>query len=278
MMNAGIARLHEPRAGIVLISAAVALLMAVHWAPMALPGVAVLGLGLARPQIASSRAVWWVMAGVWLTAVVVAEHRMEDHVYLFAVWLVAVAVALHQRNDDAFVAHAAWHARMLIGVTFTAAVAWKLYFGEFVTGVTLWVFILTDSRFGPLATLVGLSGNEVARDRAVLSGLLAGTVDSMQAEMPSAVMWRIMAVAVVTLILEAVVALSHLMPDSSRLAALRVPSVVVFAVVTYVVVPVVPFAALLALLTMAAARWRREALWVFPVLMIVSGLRLLMIS
>lgn len=198
----------------------------------------------------------------------------EDHVYLFAVWLVALAVCLDRKDDAAFVDHAAWHARILIGATFTAAVAWKLYFGEFVTGVALWMFMLADGRFGPVARMVGLSDAAIEQGRAGLTELLAGTHGTVSVEAPSALMWRIAAVAVVALLLEAIVAVSHLAPDSSRLAAVRLPSIVLFTVVTYAVVPVFLFAALLALLALTTARWRPEAMWIVPVMVMVSVVRL----
>lgn len=274
MMDTWMARLREPRFGMVVITAVVALLMAAHWRPMALPGVVVVALTVLRPQIAIRPVVWWVMAGVWFAAVVLIQDRMEDHVHLFAVWLVALAIALVQ-DDDTFIDHAAWHARVLIGVTFTAAVAWKLYFGEYVTGTALWTFILVDGRFEPLATVVGLSDTAIEQDRESLTELLAGTVDTISLEASPSVTWPITAVAVLALVLEAVIAASHLVADSSRLAAFRLPSVVLFAVVTYAVVPVVPFAALLALLAMSAARWRRDVMWIFPVMVLVSVIRLL---
>lgn len=267
------ARLREPRFGVVFVTAVIALLMAAHWTPMALPGVVVVVLAALRPQIAARPVVWWVMAGLWFAVVVLLQDRMEDHVHLFAVWLVALAISLAQ-DDDTFIDHAAWHARVLIGVTFTAAVAWKLHFGEYVTGMALWTFILADDRFRPLATVVGLSDTAIEQDREALAELLAGTVDTVSLEAPSALIWRITTVAVLALVLEAVVAASHLVADSSRLAALRLPSVVLFAVVTYAVVPVLPFAALLAMLALTAARWGRHAMWVVPVIVIVSAIRL----
>ncbi|MFW6034580.1 MAG: hypothetical protein ACOC9R_05525 [bacterium] len=276
MIDTWVTRLREPRFGVVFVSAVVAFLMGTHWTPMGAPGAAVIALAVLRPQLAVRPAVWWAMAGVWSAAAVLVHDQMEDHVYLFTAWLVALALSL-ARDDDSFLVHAAWQARILIGVTFTAAVAWKLYFGEFVTGTTLWLFMLVDSRFEPLATVVGLSDTAIEQDRAGLTELLTGTTGTVTLEAPDSVTWRITALAVLTLVLEAVVAASHLMPDSSRLAALRLPSVVVFALVTYSVVPVLLFAAPLALLAMTAARWRREVLWVFPVLVFVIVLRLVLL-
>lgn len=276
MIDTWVARLREPRFGVVFVSAVVAFLMGAHWTPMRVPGAAVIALAVLRPQLAVRPAVWWVMAGMWSAAAVLVHDRMEDHVYLFTAWLVALALSL-ARDEDSFLVHAAWQARILIGVTFTAAVAWKLYFGEFVTGTTLWLYMLIDSRFEPLATVVGLSDTAIEQDRAGLTEMLTGTAGAVTLEAPTSVTWRITGLAVLTLVLEAVVAASHLVPDSSRLAALRLPSVVVFAFVTYSVVPVLLFAAPLALLAMTAARWRREVLWVFPVLVFAIVIRLVLL-
>lgn len=322
MIDAWIVRLREPRIGVVVATAVLALLMAAHWRPMAVPGALVLSLAVLRPDVAVRPTTWWAMGVLWWTALVVAQHRMEDHVHLFAAWLVALAVALalapagdetpahlttptddevptddqvptddraptHDQADDeapgsdrdpprrdrAFIEQAAWQARVLIGVTFTAAVAWKLWFSQFVTGTTLWVFLLVDGRFRPLARVVGLSDDAIVRGRADLRDLIAGTVDVVALDAPASVAWRITAVAILTLVVEAVVAVSHLVGDGHRLARLRLPSIVVFAVTTYVVVPVFLFAMLLAVLELTTAHWRREAMWIVPVIVVVSIVR-----
>jgi len=278
MIDTWIARLREPRSGVVVITAFVALLMASHWTPMALPAAIVIGLAILRPRDAISRVVWWALAAMWFTAIALEPARMEDHVYLFAVWLVALAVSLHQDTEEAFIEQAAWQARVLIGVTFTAAVGWKLAFNDFASGTALWLFMLVDYRFNPLATAVGLSEADMARDRLALTELLAGTSGALSLEAPSWVLWRITAVAVFALVIEGVIAVSYLASDSSRLAALRLPSIVLFAVLTYSVVPVVAFAALLAALALTAARWRSESMWVFPALVLMSATRALVIN
>ena len=278
MIDTALARLREPRLGMVFVSGVVALLMAAHWPPMAVPAIALLGLAVVRPQIAVRPVVLWALAASWFAAILLVPERMEDHVPLFTIWLVALAVSLGPDNGTEFVSRAAWHARMLIGVTFAAAVAWKLFFGTYVNGVTLWTFMLVDKRFQPLATVVGLSDSTIEQQRVALSALLAGSRDSVPLESPTAVVWIITATAVLTLLLEATIAMSHLLPDSSRLAVLRLPSIALFGVVTYGVVPVVPFAALLSLMAVAVARWRYGAMWVMPVLMVVSVARLMVLT
>ena len=276
MIDVWLARLREPRFGVVFVTAVIAFLMSAHWAPMALPSALLVGLAVLRPQDAMRPVVWWVMAALWFAAIVLVQERMEDHVPMFAVWLVALAIALG-RGDETFIDEASWHARVLIGVAFTAAVSWKLYFGHYVTGATLWLFILVDGRFQPLATAVGLSETAIEQQRLGLTAVLAGDVDMVALDASPSVMWRITAAAVLTLVLEGIIAASHLAPDSNKLASLRLPSVVLFGVVTYGVVPVVPFAALLGMLAMTVARWRREVLWIFPVMVLVGVTRFLVL-
>ena len=273
-MDGVVSRLGEPRIGMAMLSAVVSLVMAVHWWPMVVPGLVVAGLSVARPDLVVHPGVWWTMAATWLGAIVAVQDRMEDHVHLFAAWLVALALSLAHAHDEELVRRAAWHARILIGATFTAAVAWKLHFGEFVTGTTLRVFMVVDERFAPLASVVGLPANRIDRDRDAISALLEGGLDTVVLDDSSSVTWRLTVLAVVTLAMEAMVAVSHLAPEDSRLASLRLPSVAVFGVTTYAVVPVLPFAALLAVLSIAAARWRREVMWIFPLLVLASAARL----
>ncbi|GAA5137229.1 hypothetical protein GCM10023339_77250 [Alloalcanivorax gelatiniphagus] len=271
------ARLQQPRFGVVLISAVLSLLVSLHWAPMAVPSLVVLVLCLVRPAIAVRPLTWWLLAAAWAVALVVAAEHMEDHVPLFTVWLVALAVSL-RRPEDEFLPAAALQARLLIGVTFAAAVCWKLWFGTYLSGVTLWTYMVADDRFGPLATVVGLSQDEMAADRTALSGVLDGTTTEVTLQAAALTETAIVVVAVLTLLLEAVIALSHLAPDSSRLALLRLPSVVLFAVATYGTVPVVPFAVLLALLTMTIGRWRPRVMWVLPAFMVVVATRVALMA
>ncbi|TGN66187.1 hypothetical protein EXE59_21190 [Nocardioides eburneiflavus] len=273
MIDQMLDHLRQPRVGIVILTGAVSLMMSVHWWPLAIPSAAFLLVATVRPGHAARPSAVALLAACWFVGLVVASDRMEDHVPLFAVWLVALAVSLTADGDE-FVDRAAWHARMLIGVAFAAAVAWKLYFGTYVTGVSLWSFMLIDGRFAPLAFVVGLSDAEIEQDRNELRELLAGNVDAVTLDAQAMTITAIVATSILTLLLEAVIALSHLLPDASPLARVRLPSVVLFAVVTYAVVPVMPFAALLSLLAMTAARWQRGTLWVLPVLMFVSATRL----
>lgn len=265
--------LRQPRVGIVVLTAGISVLMSAHWWPMFVPSLTFLLLAVVRPSTASRPLTVVVLAGFWVSALLIAPERMEDHVPLFTVWLVALAVSLTKEGDD-FVDRAAWQARMLVGVAFGAAVAWKLYFGMYVSGVTLWSFMLIDGRFAPLVFMVGLPEASIDQGRDGLRELLAGNVGAVPLDAPTTAVTAIVVTSVLTLALEALIAVSHLAPNTSRLARLRLPAVVMFAVATYAVVPVMPFAALLALLAMTTARWRRGTLWVFPVLMFVSATRL----
>lgn len=277
MIDEFVARLQRPRYGILLLTALISLLMSTHWSPMAVPSLALLGVCLLRPTIATRSVTWWLMALAWFGALVLAPERMEDHVPLFMVWLVALAVCL-RRPDEEFVAAAAFQARMLIGVTFAAAVAWKLWFGTYLNGVTLWMYMVADDRFQPLATGVGLSEEAIEATRQGISRLLTGSGAAVPLEASDLTVSAIVVVSVLTLVLEAVIALSHLAPDSSRLAHLRLPSIVVFGVVTYGTVPVVPFAALLALLAMTIGHWHPRVLWVLPAFMIVIATRVTVLA
>jgi hypothetical protein len=275
VISGWLTRLREPRYGMVVFTTATALLMAAHWRPMLLPGGVLVVLALLRPDVAVRPYVWAAVAASWAGALFLHPGRMEDHVYLFVAWLVALAVALTEPDDHAFVQGAAWQARTLLGIVFTAAVGWKLAFGEFLDGSALWMFLLIDGRFGPLTAVVGLPDAAVDAQRAAIADLLAGTASSAALEAPRSVIPRIVVLAILTLLIEAMVAVSHLAGDHRRVAALRLPSLVAFAVLTYAVVPVLLFAALLAVLAMATAQWRADVLWVFPVFVLVPLVRTL---
>ena len=272
MIDTVASRLHRPDFGIPFLTAVTSLVMSTHWPPMALPTLVLMGLFIVRPRVAVHPAAWWLLAVLWLGALVVVPERMEDHVPLFTVWLVALAICL-QRPAEEFLAAAALQARLLVGVTFTAAVAWKLYFGTYLDGVTLWTFMVADHRFQPLSMSVGLSSDAIGATRSEISRLLHGEQSAVQLHDSGWTTFAIVAVSLATLALEAVIAVSHLAPDGPWTARVRLLSLALFGVVTYGVVPVLPFALLLGVFAMTTARWRREAMWVLPVFMIVIAVR-----
>jgi hypothetical protein len=276
MIDRFLVRLREPRYGIVCFTAAVALMMSAHWRPMTLPALILVGLLAVRPAWAVRPVVMWALAASWFAAILVVPERMEDHVPLFAVWLVALAISLSR--GPGFLDHIATQARLLVGVTFTAAVMWKLYFGTYLDGVTLWTLMLIDLRFEPLAAAVGLSDGEVERDRLAVAQVLSGSRSALELEAATPVVWAIVATAVMTLLLEGIIAASHLVPDRHFLARLRLPSIVVFGLVTYGVVPVLPFAAFLSVLAMVTGRWHPKVMWVFPAIVLVTLVRFLTLN
>jgi hypothetical protein len=272
MIDRFLARLHEAWFGVPFMSAVVSLVMSTHWAPMALPSLAVLVVCVVRPHVGTHPAVWALMACLWAAALFVVPERMEDHVPLFTIWLVALAICLG-RGRDRFLDEAGFQARVLLGVTFTAAVVWKVVFGTYLDGVTMWTFMVADERFRPLSAAVGLTPDRIATDRSAISSLLAGEASSVPFDASGWTVAAIVLVSVGTLLLEALIAASHLAPDSSAVARLRLPSIVVFGTVTYGVVPVLPFALLLALFAMIVAGWRRNVMWVLPLFMVVIAVR-----
>lgn len=272
MIDQFVTRLQHPRVGIPFLTAVTSLVMSTHWAPMALPSLVLMCLFVAAPRIAVHPITWWALAVAWFGAQVLVPDRMEDHVPLFTIWLVALALSLHRPAEE-FLGAAALQARVLVGVTFTAAVAWKLYFGTYLDGVTLWTYMIADDRFQPLAVLVGLSGDSIQADRGEISRLFSGDQPTVQLEASAWTVTAIVVVSVLTLLLEAVIALSHLSPDGSKVALLRLPSLVLFGVVTYGTVPVLPFAVLLAVFAMTVGHWRRGVLWVLPAFMVVIAIR-----
>jgi hypothetical protein len=269
-----VGRLSEPRYGVAVFTATASLLLSAHWLPMAIPTIIVLAIVVAAPTVGLRPYLWGGLAAGWLAVFVALPQHMEDHVYLFAVWLVALALSLRHGEESTFLDSLAWQARILIGATFTAAVLWKVLLGDFVNGMTLWVFFVIDKRFELVASSLGISEATLRSQRDAVGALLdqPGNTDLLEA--PDHLLWRVMIVAILTLVLEGVVAVSYLAPDGHFLATLRLPAIVLFAVATYAVVPVVGFAFLLALMAMSAGRWRREILLILPVMVLPAVIRL----
>ncbi|MCB0996991.1 MAG: hypothetical protein KDB21_17980 [Acidimicrobiales bacterium] len=206
--------------------------------------------------------VWWLTAAVWAPSLFLGWIHMEDHVWVGVYWLVAVGLAL---ADDDFWATAAHHARHLVGLVFGFAVAWKCASPAFLTGRTFEMVLLTDHRFRTVfgEWLGGLSPDQSAQNVAAWDELHdpAGADVAIELLRGPRTAWLLGAMVVWTLLIETLIAVSFLAPDTSRLARWRHRSLLAFGWSVYPIVPVVGFASLFMVMGMTMTadndRWFR---------------------
>ena len=272
-LEGALAELRTPVGLVLMSTAAIGLLMAAHWLALAPIMVVFYFASVLMPTLVRHSGTWFAIAAVWAVAVVVQRNAMEDHVYLYLAWLVAVAVSLLDR--DSFIAESGRNGRYLIATVFGAATIWKLTSPSFLSGSAMWTFGLLDDRLHPLMNLAGISSASLAeaRPQVAAAGSAEGVVFDIGLSGYSTA--ALLAVSLGTIAIEALVAITHAVPDTNRLAKLRAPVLVTFGIVTYAIVPVLPFAVLLALIGSVIARGDRRTVVALAFMVAVTTVRFL---
>jgi hypothetical protein len=214
--------------------------------------------GLLVPRFCRERRLWWVLAALAGTRVLVDWPLPDNHAYLLAYWLFAIALSLGGSEPARTLATSA---RLLVGLAFAFASVWKLGLSaDFLDGRFFRVALLTDPRFEDLARLVGGLGPE---SLAELREFLRQHVDGpplMGTPVPPELS-RLASVAhgltLWTAALETAVAAAFLWPRGRGLSRVRDALLLLFCATTYAIATVEGFAWLL--LAMGVAQCERGA-------------------
>ena len=204
---------------------------------------------------------WLVLAALVAARIVVVWPLSDNHIYLLAYWCLAIGLAL---SGPAAAATLSTSSRWMLGAAFALAVLWKgVLSPDYVDGRFFRVTLLTDERFADASLVLGgLSRDQMALNRQFLEPLPEG---AELLEPPAFVEpTRLRAFATVAtwggLVLEAVVALFHLLPGSGWIAAVRHTALLAFCVTTYALAPVAGFGWLLAAMGLAQCHAHQRAL------------------
>jgi len=231
----------------------------VWWlAPFALAAAC---LSLLSRRVRRAPATWILVALFVAARIVVVWPLSDNHIYLLAYWCLAIGLALTSANPAATLSASS---RWLLGGAFVMAVLWKAALSpDYVDGRFFRVTLLTDERFAD-ASLVfgGLSRAEMARNRAFLEPLPEGAELLTPPPFVEPPRLRVFAAAATWggLILEALIALTCLVPARGRLDLAGHGLLLVFCVSTYALAPVAGFGWLLATMGLARCRPHQRAL------------------
>jgi hypothetical protein len=219
----------------------------------------------------------WILLSVLVAARIVAVWPLSDnHIYLLAYWCLAIGLALSGASP---VATLSASSRWLIGAAFAMAVLWKAVLSpDYIDGRFFRVTLLTDERFADASLVLGgLSRDQMAENRSFLEPLPEGAelLDPPAFVEPPRL--RVLA-AVATwggLLLEALIALTCLIPAEGRIQIARHALQLVFCVTTYALAPVAGFGWLLATMGLAQCRpdqrsWRGAYVAVFILILLYS--------
>jgi hypothetical protein len=222
--------------------------------------VAMLALaGWTWPGALRAPLLWTALAAVLGAGVFLRRFTIDNHQYLMVYWCAAIALSLGEPTGEALKRNA----RLLVGLAFGFAAAWKWASPEFVSGAFLEYEMLCDPRFaGFTQVLTGLPAQALEANRAAMEGLTAA-----DAQHATAALTTVPAVAVIadvmtwsTLILESWIAIAFLAPRSGPLGRYRDVPLIAFLLTTYAVATVPGFAYLL--LAMGFVQCERRRWWI----------------
>lgn len=207
-------------------------------------GCAMAAVGLLMPQLNQSSTFWFGLACVHFGWLLAAYLVADNHHYLEGYWCIAIAIALQAGGVTGEVGlrrGATW----LIGLTFALAVAAKLLSREYRQGSFFAATLLSDIRFIPLAVHCGgLRREDRARHALALARVRGGVSDREQVTVSKRMRGLALLLTWWTIAIEGAVAIAFLDPLVGS-DTVRIVCLVMFAITTFVCVPVPAFGQIL---------------------------------
>ena len=205
---------------------------------------------LCAPRLMQSKGAWIALSSLLVVNNLWRWSLLVNHEYLTTYWVLACTLALYAPAPEKVLA---WNARLLIGLCFALAAIWKFLAGEYIDGSFLHLTFLLDSRLALGAFLLGGLEADLLQQHRTLFDLLqtTGSVapQALQSSPRMAVISLILSYW--TIFIEAIAALSFLLPRPKILTRLRYAILLVFIFTTYTVIPVLAFGALLLIMGLA---------------------------
>jgi len=226
-------------------------------------GLVLLGAGLAvlYPAVRHAPPTWGVLAILVALRIAAVWPLSDNHIYLLSYWCLAIALALGASDPPSALSRSS---RWLLGAAFAFAVLWKAVLSpDYLDGRFFRVTMLTDPRFADAVMLVGgLTADDISADRTMLEPLPEGAVLADPPAVHESSRFRAMAVATTwgALLLEALVAVLCLMPESRRVEVPRHAAILAFCITTYALAPVAGFGWLIAVMGLAQCRTEQRLL------------------
>jgi hypothetical protein len=216
------------------------------------------------------------------TAIGVLSHPIVDldnHHFLHVYWLLAITLACCTKDPRVTLARTS---RLLVGWLFVFATAWKLLTPDFSDGSFLTYLLSVDGNVVAVPLLLGWQdeGN-VGENRSAIARSQHDPLNSpepVSVEVAPSIDRVARPLSIVTVALEAAVALSFLLPLRGPWTRVREASLLTFVLLTYAVLPVLSFAALLIAMSLASSTLRPPRLQLLHVaaLLVAAGIGLIL--
>lgn len=239
-------RLKDPLETTLLFALATPLLLVARDPIRATVGAGIVLVGVLARGLVRWPMFWFCLAGIYGTWFALEYSFADDHLALAVYWYLAIALALRTDRPVEFLRI---NSRLLIGATFAFAVTWKLKSPDFVSGQFFEYALVMDPRFTAIAKSLGLITDDSISTN--LGALQAAPI-AMTLASNSGIETLARVLTAGTLFIEPITALSWLGP---RINSTVIPHVALatFCVMTYAIVPVAGFGAILLAIGVANA-------------------------
>ncbi|MCI0544318.1 MAG: hypothetical protein L0Z49_07700 [Actinobacteria bacterium] len=223
-------------------AALLAFIVVVHADPRrAVAGAVIAIVGLAVRGLIVKAWFWWMVTALMTVWYLWEWPLLDNHVALSVYWAGAVGISLTGADWRASLASLG---RWMIVVVFTLAVFWKVVSPEFLDGRFFEWTLVVDPRFVRLASGLGMDTGALEANRELVASGMGGSL-AVGAAVPAAAQiltWG-------TLVVESAVA--ALWALGERVGVWRHLVLALFAVITYVIVPVAGFGFMLLVMGVA---------------------------
>ncbi len=212
-------------------------------------------LGLLIPKVLRAPLTWLVLSVLVGWRLIDDWPLADNHIYLLAYWCLALAIALGTQQLEKNI-HTS--SRILLGLAFAFAVLWKGFLSpDYLDGRFFRITFLIDDRFAHAVMLFGnLDEQQLLENREYLKALPQGAelLNPPVLTEPPAFSRLVRFSTWATLLMEAAVAFTMLIPLRGRWQNLRHIFLLSFCIGTYAFAPVAGFGWLLLVMGMAQCR------------------------
>ena len=205
---------------------------------------------LLAPSLLRNACFWGLLTALLLVVHVgLHYHTSDNHKFLLTYWCLALTGALTLRDPQAALA---LNGRLIIGIVFLLAAAWKLTSASYVNDDTFYFLLLTDSRFFSLAYLLGgMPWETFAANQESI-----GTLNSLPETIPLTGTAALPAVAKFlswwTVLIEGTIAILFLIPRGEKIALGRHLTLLLFLASTYPPTSVIQFGWIVIIMAIAS--------------------------
>ena len=208
------------------------------------PIIAQSGLALVLPGLHKHKIIWVLLALIFIIKTIDNWWVQDNHLFVNTYWAVTVAFALSFKEVPKVLAE---NARIMLGLVFLFATIWKFLSPDFISSAYFHYTFLTDVRFMEETKIVaGLSRADIVSNISAMSKIaseseaVSNTLQSNASIAMAAkfVTWH-------TIMIESLLAILFLIPLRFKLSRYRNYLLILFALTTYLAMPIHSFAWLL---------------------------------